>query len=259
MMFAGVSTHAGEIDTAFLRNLPEADVVILGEVHDNPVHHANQADAVRAIAPTAVVFEMLTAMQAAKIGIHNRNDDNALADDISWNVKGWGDFDQYYQIIAASPAPIYGGGLERGLVRRAVTEGAAGVFGDAAGEFGLIAALNDDEQALRENNQREAHCNALPENLLAGMVQAQRLRDANLARAVLKALDEHGGPVVLITGNGHTRRDWGVPAALNVARSGLRITALAQLESYDKVVDTPFDYFLVTAPTPREDPCAAFK
>jgi len=32
-----------------LNNLPEADVVFLGEVHDNPAHHENQTIATQAI------------------------------------------------------------------------------------------------------------------------------------------------------------------------------------------------------------------
>ena len=41
-----------------LTALPAAaqDVVILGEVHDNPAHHAEQAAQVAAIQPRALVF-----------------------------------------------------------------------------------------------------------------------------------------------------------------------------------------------------------
>ena len=35
-----------------------ADIVLLGEIHDNPEHHANQAAIVRALQPAALVFEM---------------------------------------------------------------------------------------------------------------------------------------------------------------------------------------------------------
>ena len=48
-------------------DLPRADVVLLGEVHDNPAHHAFQAEAVAYLAPRALVFEMLTPAQAALV------------------------------------------------------------------------------------------------------------------------------------------------------------------------------------------------
>ena len=35
-----------------------ADITVLGEIHDNPGHHANQAAIVKALQPAALVFEM---------------------------------------------------------------------------------------------------------------------------------------------------------------------------------------------------------
>jgi len=57
---------AGQITPDAVADLPDAQVVILGELHDNPHHHENQADAVAALAPTALVFEMLAEAQAAR-------------------------------------------------------------------------------------------------------------------------------------------------------------------------------------------------
>ena len=36
-----------------------ADIVVLGEIHDNPAHHENQAAIVAALQPAALVFEMI--------------------------------------------------------------------------------------------------------------------------------------------------------------------------------------------------------
>ena len=41
-----------------------ADVIILGEIHDNPAHHQNQAQLIERLSPSAVVFEMLSPAQA---------------------------------------------------------------------------------------------------------------------------------------------------------------------------------------------------
>ena len=40
--------------------LMRADVVFLGEIHDNAAHHARQAQLVAQIKPVALVFEMLS-------------------------------------------------------------------------------------------------------------------------------------------------------------------------------------------------------
>lgn len=253
-----VSAGAEEIDPADLYDLPPADVVILGEVHDNPVHHAHQAIAVEAVGARAVVFEMLSEEQALRLGPGAPEGADALGRLLEWEETGWPAFDMYYPVfVAARDAEVFGGALPRDEVRRAVTEGAAAVFGDAAALFGLDAALPEGEQAEREAGQMAAHCDAMPEAMMGGMVEAQRLRDAALARAVLAALAETGGPVAVITGNGHARLDWGLAHALRVAAPEVGVLSVAQFEE-TAPDDPPHDLWLVTEAVEREDPCAAF-
>ncbi|MGC9369831.1 MAG: ChaN family lipoprotein [Paracoccaceae bacterium] len=255
---AAAPACAERIDAPALNDLPEADVVVLGEVHDNPAHHANQARAVAALAPSAVVFEMLTPEQAAKVTSDLRADRAALQAALGWDNTGWPDFAMYHPIFTASDAAIYGAALPREEVRRAVEDGAAAVFGEQASAYGLAGPLPADQQKEREDLQRDAHCNALPETLLPGMVEAQRLRDAAFARTVAQAVAETGGPVAVITGNGHARRDWGLPAALALAAPGLSLISIGQLEEAP-AEDAPYDFWLVTEAAERGDPCAGLK
>lgn len=250
---------AEEIAPADLSDMPAVDVIVLGEVHDNAIHHDHQAAAVAALSPTALVFEMLSPDQAARVTPELRGDAAALGDALEWEESGWPDFEMYHPIFTAAPdAAIYGAALPRDEVRRAVSEGAAAVLGAEAASFGLDMPLPQEEQATRETGQQEAHCNALPETLLSGMVEAQRLRDAAFARATLTALEATGGPVAVITGNGHARKDWGLPHALAIAAPEVTLISVGQLESApdDR---PPFDLWLVTEPAERPDPCAAFR
>lgn len=250
--------QAVEVDPEALDTL-RADIVILGEVHDNPAHHLNQARAVAAIAPKALVFEMLTPEQAARATPGLRADPAGLGQALEWEASGWPDFALYAPVFAAAPeAAIHGAALPRAEVRRAMTDGAAAVFGAEAGAYGLAEAPAPDEQAALEAEQMEAHCNALPPELVPGMVAAQRLRDAAFARATLRALEETGGPVVLITGSGHARTDRGVPAVLARVQPGVSVISVGQLERPARP-DQPFDRWLVTDPAPREDPCATLR
>jgi uncharacterized iron-regulated protein len=105
--------------------------------------------------------------------------------------------------------------------------------------------------------QADAHCQALPADLLPGMVEVQRLRDYLLASAAVSARNTVDGPVVVITGTGHARKDTGVPALIAAGWPELTVWSLGQIEA-DPGPDAPFDAVIVTAPTPREDPCAAF-
>lgn len=249
---------ATEITPQMLDSLPPAQVYVLGEVHDNPLHHRHQARAVQALQPKAIVFEMFNADTAARITAQNRTDAAALEQALEWADLGWPPFSQYYPIFAAAPeAAIYGGGVPREQLRASVMQGAASVLGDGAADFALDQPLPDTQQTARETLQMEAHCNALPEEMLGGMVEAQRLRDAMLAQQARLALQEVGTPVVVITGNGHARTDWGLPAALEAAQPGVELLSIAQFETTPPW-DEPFDMWLVTPPVDREDPCAAF-
>ncbi len=237
--------------------LPEADIVILGEVHDNPEHHRTQARIIGELAPAAVVFEMLSPVQAVAT---NSSPDRGegLRDTLDWDNSGWPDWVLYQPVFeAVGDTPVYGMALPRDTVSRAVTEGAAGIFGDAAAGYGLLEPLPEQEQQAREAHQQAVHCNMLPASLLPGMVEAQRLRDASFARTTLQALEETGGPVVVITGSGHARTDWGMPAALQRAAPAVRVVSLGQLEDEPEGA-SPYDSWRVAEPTERDDPCAGF-
>lgn len=251
--------EASSLDAAALDRLRGADVVIAGEVHDNARHHAVQAEVAREVAPRALVFEMLSAEQAERITPELRGDAETLAEVLEWDESGWPDFGLYYPIMAAAPeAAIYGAAVPRDAARAAMADGVSDSFGEEAEAFGLTIALPVGEQQEREAFQMAAHCDALPENILGGMVDVQRLRDAELARATVAALEATGGPVLVITGNGHAREDWGMPVYLERARPEAKIVTIGQGENGAAPAGV-FDIVL-SAPAPeREDPCAAFQ
>ena len=255
------------MDAARAAALPEAQIYVLGEVHDNPLHHEGQAAVIAAVRPTAVVFEMLTPEQATRWNPALADDAKTLDAALGWTEGGWPDLALYAPLFAAIPedAAVIGADPGPGAPRQAIDRGAAAVFDAAFGEaerFGLTDPLPPGEQAAREAAQQASHCDALPEGLLPGFVEAQRLRDAAFARAVLKALEAHGSPVALITGNGHARTDWGVPAALARAAPEVSVLAIGQFEGEDAApADVPVDAVVTTSgpPEARPDPCEGFE
>jgi len=254
----GMPLAAAEIAPTDLSALPASQIVILGETHDNLVHHQHQAEAVLAVRPSAIVFEMIGPDQAARVVDIPHSDAVALEDALGWNGSGWPDFGMYHPIFAAAPdARIYGAALPRAEVRRAMIEGAAVVFGAEAEAYGLDQPLPPDLQAERETEQQAAHCNALPEEMLPGMVAAQALRDAAFSRTALQALAETGGPVVVIAGSGHADKDRGMPVFLARAAPSVSVLSVGQVEAPAQGPQ-PFDLWIVTERAEREDPCAAF-
>lgn len=252
MLFAPTALVAGGVFDGL-------DVVFLGELHDNPAHHLRQAEIVTELAPRALVFEMLTQAQADVVTPELVKDAAALEAALNWNASGWPEFSMYYPIFAAAPeAAYFGAAVPRDVARAAMAEGLHTSFRGDVEDYGLTTPLPEEQQAQREALQLAAHCDAMPEEMLPVMVDIQRLRDAELAYSAVQAFDAHGGPVVVITGNGHARRDWGAPVYLMEAAPGLRIAALGQGED-DVAPSGLFDVVESAPAADRGDPCAAFR
>jgi hypothetical protein len=225
-------------------------IVLLGEVHDNADAHRGQAAVIASLQPTAVLFEMLTPDQADAV-------DGARAQaEAIWADGGWPDFALYAPIFEAlGSARVVGMAVPREINRAVFTDGPAAHFGDEAPRFGLDTDLPADQRSAREEMQFAAHCEAMPLEMMGGMVDVQRFWDASFARSALAALAEHGAPVAVVLGNGHARTDWGVPAALATAAPEVATYAIGFIEADHGL---PFDEVQIVPAAERGDPCAAF-
>ncbi|WP_246139466.1 ChaN family lipoprotein [Falsiphaeobacter marinintestinus] len=241
-----------------VNRMRQADVILLGEIHDNPDHHMLQAEIIETLQPSAIVWEMLTDETAARINAGALDNPANFEAVIEWAKAHWPNFDLYRPVlVAAEDLQQYGGLVPRAAASKAMELGIGPAFGAGSGEYGLGIRLDPAQQSVREAHQQEAHCNAMPPELLPKMVDVQRLRDATLAKATIRAFDDTGGPIVVVTGNGHARKDWGVSVYLKRVQPALRVFSLGQSEDgsvrgiFDAVVDSPA--------VERPDPCAAFE
>ncbi len=255
---AGQTVRAAElIPDNVLEAMQSADVVVLGEIHDNPRHHLVQTEAIEAIGPSGVVWEMVTEEGAQRLAQKAATNPEELSRILRWAESGWPPLSMYYPVFQASKAPVYGAMVPRTATRAAMERGAATALGADAARYGLTVPLSPEDQAAREADQLAAHCDALPAEALPQMVAIQRLRDAVLTRAILRATDETGGPVAVITGNGHARKDRGIPTFLSRLRPGLKVFVLGQSE--DGLISGEFDAVIDSPMVEREDPCKAFE
>ena len=253
---------------ALVAALAGAEVVVIGEIHDNPLHQAMQTRLIRALSPAGVAFEMVKEPDEEAVNA-------ALAEG---DLSGFPDLARYAEPLAATPrGQVVGAGQPRERMMQAIRSGAAAAFTGDAALFGLAETLPEALQEEMEEEMFFSHCEALPEEMLPGMVEGQRLRDAAFAVAALKAR-RGGGLGVLVAGDGHARTDRGVPAVLRLAAPGIRVVAIAQIEREDpdhadepgedspfsaanlpeSAADFPFDIVIVTDRAEREDPCAQF-
>jgi len=248
--------------------LEQAQIVVLGEVHDNPVHHARQARLVRQLRPRGIAFEMVP--QASEEGIQvflaQGGDRSEIGPAIGWDRMGWPDWELYAPVFeAAAGAYVAGGGVARSEIRAAIESNAAAAYGAGASTVGLDRPLDPATRIEIEDEMIAAHCNKLPRRAAGSMIEAQRLRDARFANAARRALAMGGGGrAVLITGNGHARIDRGVPAYLTLVAPQLAVLSVGMIElkpGADPAAAArglPFDYAWFSGQTKRPDPCAGF-
>jgi len=261
---------------ALVARLAAAGVVLLGETHDNPRHHAWQAELLAALVAEgrrpAVAFEMIEMNQQPAVDSARRTrprDPDLLAHAVAWQDSGWPPFALYRPIFAAAldaDLPVVAANLPMADVRALARGGLGGIDPVRAAALGIDRPLTAEVQAALEAEMSESHCGMLPREMLGGLVLAQRARDAQLAESIRGAASTGA---VGILGAGHARTDRGVPARLREIAPDLTVASIAFLEvdpeerepaGYAEIFGAPrlpFDVVVFTDPEPREDPCAA--
>jgi uncharacterized iron-regulated protein len=222
----GCQAHRGDINALALQDRAlSVDFVALGELHDNPHHHRVRAEWVAAWCRQAqhlgrpagrgpaVVLEHLP--QGAVLRWSSGDDLLRVLSAQGFDAKSWRwpGHQPLMEGLLAAACPVQGGNLPKELAKRVVREG-TGILSPPLQEWIANSPLTPAAQADLELQLRASHCQALPEHLLPGMVLAQRARDAAMADSMATAWALGHRPVVLMAGNGHTRRDWGVPQML---------------------------------------------
>ena len=261
-----------------------ADVLVIGETHDNPDHHRLQGRLLTVFAeakrrekgrPPAIVFEMIDTDRDAALSAVNGKA-GRTADDIfdaaEWDTSGWPKRDIYrpvMQAAAESGGPVVAAGLPRKTVREVGRKGLDVLPADRRQALRL-APLTPAQQESLERQIVKSHCDMIPRRAAAAMSGVQRLRDALLAERVMKALKENGS-VVLITGTGHARADRGAP--LYIRRHDPKVKTfvvwLAEAQEDAKVwsdllpedsrPEALADVVIVTPRAERKDQCEEFR
>lgn len=281
---AGGIVSAQDYGTALARSR----FILLGEHHDNADHHRLQAWAIATVsklrgarlvegAPQAdfVALEMLSEDQSEALdrfyGRNARVPRPRSAQDfgrmLKWETLGWPDYALYEPIVEAAInayLQVVPANAAKEETRRVGREGIAALPADEARRLALDVGLDDASATDLVQEIRTSHCDMLPAQAIPNTTMVQRLRDARMADALIKAGEWKGA--FLIAGNGHVRSDRGVPWYL--ARRGVadaQVTSVmhvevtedkTQLEDYLAGNSSKAADFLVFTPRqPRPDAC----
>lgn len=202
--------------------LAKARFVLLGESHDNPDHHRLEALVIRRLAAAgrrpAVAFEMLKPSQAPaleKLLAKPGATPDELRRAIRWDESGWPAWSLYEPVFAAvlqAHLPIVPANLSERTLAWIAHHGVAALDAETRTQLDLDRPLPPQAYAALADEIREAHCGYAPEAALPVMVNVQRARDGAMAASLERAAGRPGADgAVLVAGNGHVRRDRGVP------------------------------------------------
>jgi uncharacterized iron-regulated protein len=246
-----------------------ADVVYLGEQHDNPTHHSHQRAVVEALVARgvrpALAFEMLEEDQQADVDQALGGTLSNLDERLRWRTRGWPDIGMYqplFEIAAREKLPVIALDLDPAVSRRIAREGLGSLGARAEGLASRLVADTAREEAIA-GVIREGHCGLLPEARLPTMVDAWHARNVTMARRLAAALDR-GLTVVVIVGRGHQAAG-GLPAQLAALRPGTRQVVVDMIEASPDtrpeaaVGAAAGDAIWLTPAVERGDPCAGLR
>ncbi len=242
-------------------------IVVVGEVHDNRELHALRAQALRLLlergARPALAFEQfdresqpLLDQVRAQAGGDSASRAARLIEAAGARGWNWDLYRPYLVLALEKDLPIVAANLSRKQAMKIAQDGIGAVF-DAREQAGLgLAAVGSDIERAQEGEIEAGHCGRIPREAVPAMARAQIARDAVLARS-LSAYAQRG--VILLTGNGHARRDIGVLRYLSAADRA-RAISIGLLEDDERAAAMAdhFDVVFLTPVQTRKDPCADF-
>jgi uncharacterized iron-regulated protein len=244
-------------------NEPAPSVLLLGEVHDNAIQHALRLEALQKLLITgarpALLMEQFDREQQAAIdtlrAARARIDAAAIitagAGSGGWN---WTYYRPFIDLALAYDLPIVAANVSRADGRRVMSQGLAANGFEATVPLDIAKALGGSIEA--------SHCGMLDAATAQRMVPVQVARDQFMA-GLIEANAARG--VVLLAGNGHVRKDLGVPRWLTAATRA-KTKSHGYLEAGDDTgaaksgaANTAYDIVNFTPAQKRDDPCEAMR
>ncbi len=245
--------------------MAQMPVVLLGEVHDNVAQHELRVRALERLLASgvrpALAFEQFdresqAAIDKARIRADNESIDtrvDRIVDKAGARGWNWRLYRPYVALALQYDLPIVAANLARAQAMRIAMEGLEkGLSQEQRHALGIdridFAVLRTQESEIEQG-----HCGRAPPDAVQAMAMAQMARDATLAQNIVPFASRG---VVLLTGNGHARRDIGVERYLPYAIRA-RTISVGLLEDNDEAParSASYDLAIRTPVQEREDPC----
>ncbi|MFS8973032.1 ChaN family lipoprotein [Cupriavidus necator] len=259
VLAAGCATRAPAPD-AVSAAFAGKSYVLLGEVHDNAAAQQQRLAALtRAVEQgwrPAIAMEQFDRERQADIERARRErprDADYLIAQAGGGAWQWPLYRPVVALALQYDLPLVAANLSRADAGKIVRGGLDSLFSvDERRQLGLSGELPRDLVAAQTAVLDQGHCGNFPKAMLPGMLSAQAARDAVMAQ-VLRPHAQRGA--VLVAGNGHVRRDIGVPRWL--AADAGKVLSVGYVES--PPADGEFDLAVMVPAVSRKDPCLQAK
>lgn len=223
-------------------------LLLVGEQHDAIAHQRLQRQLIKTLGHerrlAAVVMEMAEHGKSTA-GLDPRASEADVRQALDWTEQtGW-PWPVYGPVVMAAVrqgVPVHGGNLPRQAMRSAMQDRS------------LDGLLAPEALARQEESIRQGHCGLLPDSQIPSMVRVQIARDQTMARTA-ENLVQPGKTVMLIAGQGHVRRDLGVPVHLPGGLSQYIVMARTHADAA-QASELPADTTWTTDAPPAKDHCA---
>lgn len=255
-----------------LARIGKANVLLLGETHDNPQHHELQQKLLKARiasgARPALMMEQLDddtqpALDRALAG----SDRDEVLNSVTKMIKfaDWKFYRPFLAIAVDNKLPVIAANISSLRLQPVIWKGFAAYDADDLKRLAVRQVWSESRENYLVNNMGGAHCGKLRDELRAGLTRSQRLRDALMVDSAMSSL---GRGVVGIVGSGHARRDIGMPIYFAARAPQARIFSVGFVEvspqrtdprtyaALSATGDAPYDVIWFTPRVKRSDPCA---
>jgi uncharacterized iron-regulated protein len=235
-------------------------ILLMGEVHDNPHGHNLRLAYVNRLIEQGhrpvVAMEQFDRENQAVLDLaltRCKNVDCVLAQAATQGWE-WRFYTPFVQLALDKKVTLLAANLSNGDVRKVMTGGFYAVFTPQAIDNYKLNQISPQLLSAQNTAIQGGHCNILPAQAIAPMVQGQIARDVWMASVVNGVENQM---VVLIAGNGHVRKDAGVYQWLSHDKQA-QTQVHGYVEGADRIESNWFDHVHVMPEVERKDPCLVF-
>jgi uncharacterized iron-regulated protein len=251
--FAAVADKKGAELAEVVKNIAGADVIFIGEIHYNPLHHQAQLDIIRSLhssnTPLAIGLEMFTPEDQQKLDdwSSGKLDEESFKPIYSRNWSyGWELYRDLFMFARDNRIPLVALNIPKASISKVMAKGPQAL---QEGELPpkMSWSLNAAQKDYMSIISRQVFGSTPPERLVARLSEAQALRNSGMAWNIAQYRQKHvQHKIVVLAGTWHAVKN-GVPERLadyGKLTSKVILPELAEL-SLESVTVKEADYLIM--------------